>query len=227
MASAKSVASIQDVDAFHDLSDASRRLLAGGLRYVGLRQGRADPDQGPACVGSLRGDERATAGVHAHARGAGSHAVPHQPARDVRPRAELHLQRPALPGVGGGRFGREARDGPRDGIQEPVRGRARDPEHDRPGVFDGGLPVDDGARGRPLLQARSSPGELPAAARVVRWHGADDAAGDRLPSRHHARSGRACARAAGVGGPHPDRPPPDCHQRDPVRLARAVKGNSQ
>ncbi len=39
MASAKSAASIQDVDAFHDLSDASRRLLAGGLRYVDYGKG--------------------------------------------------------------------------------------------------------------------------------------------------------------------------------------------
>jgi CRP/FNR family transcriptional regulator, anaerobic regulatory protein len=39
VASARSAASIHDVDAFHDLSDASRRLLAGGLRYVDYGKG--------------------------------------------------------------------------------------------------------------------------------------------------------------------------------------------
>jgi CRP/FNR family transcriptional regulator len=34
VAIAKSAASIHDIDAFRDLSDRSRRLLAGGLRYV-------------------------------------------------------------------------------------------------------------------------------------------------------------------------------------------------
>jgi CRP/FNR family transcriptional regulator len=39
VANSRSAASIHDVDAFHDLSDASRRLLAGGLRYVDYGKG--------------------------------------------------------------------------------------------------------------------------------------------------------------------------------------------
>jgi CRP/FNR family transcriptional regulator len=39
VASAKPAASIHDVDAFHELSDASRRLLTGGLRYLDRGKG--------------------------------------------------------------------------------------------------------------------------------------------------------------------------------------------